>query len=62
MKVMNNLNMDLKEEIDTLQNELGKLKIYKDDMETRLAKHLESIEKEVKDKVDFMAEETKMAR
>jgi len=31
MKATNNLNMDLKEEIDTLNNELGKLRIFKDD-------------------------------
>ena len=29
----NNLNMDLKEEIETLNTELGKLRIFKDDYE-----------------------------
>ena len=33
MKATNNLNMDLKEEIETLNNELGKLRIFKDDHE-----------------------------
>ena len=31
MKATNNLNMDLKEEIDTLNGEIGKLRIFKDD-------------------------------
>jgi len=31
MKATNNLNMDLKEEIDELSNELGKLRIFKED-------------------------------
>jgi len=31
MKASNNLNMDLKEEIDKLNEEVGKLRIFKDD-------------------------------
>ena len=33
MKASNNLNMDLKEEIDGLNNELGKLRIFKEDVD-----------------------------
>ena len=43
MKVTNNLNMDLKEEIESLTNELIKLKIFKDDIDDNLIKEREKL-------------------
>ena len=47
MKVMNNLNMDLKEEIETLNGEIGKLNIFKDDHEEMIADFKTAMEKEL---------------
>lgn len=61
MKATNNLNMDLKEDIEALQAEIGKLRIFKDDVEENLQKLRGELEKEVKDQLESQKEIAKMA-
>jgi len=47
MKVTNNLNLDLKEEIDKLQNEVGKLILFKDDHDMLMKEERIKMEKAI---------------
>ena len=51
MKATNNLNMDLKDEIELLSIEIGKLRLYKDDQEEMGKTHREKLENSIKDKL-----------
>ena len=58
MKATNNLNMDLKEEIENLNGEIGKLNIFKDDHDEMINDFKTNMEKEltlaIKDKDEQM--------
>ena len=59
MKATNNLNMDLKEEIDGLNNELGKLRIFKDDYDEMVKELTRKMEKESHEKLEEKEKELK---
>lgn len=49
MKATNNLNLDLKEEMENLNIELGKLRIFKDDHDELIKDMRRKMEKELKE-------------
>ena len=59
MKATNNLNMDLKEEIETLNTEVGKLRIFKDDFDEMKKELVRGLEKDRDDQLEVKDEELK---
>ena len=57
MKSTNNLNMDLKDEIEGLNVELGKLRIFKDDHDELIKDMKRKMEKELKEATEGKDEE-----
>ena len=70
MKATNNLNMDLKEEIEQLNAELGKLRIFKDDHDELIKEAKVKMEKAMEDTLqakevalnDSIAEKNKISK
>ena len=62
MKATNNLNMDLKEEIEILNNEICKLQIFKDDQDEILKDMRIKMEKELDETIEAKDKELKSSK
>ena len=62
MKSLNNLIMDLREEINLYQAELGKLKLFKSEIEESLDEMKAKLKKEVKDELNYAKRDADRAR
>ena len=54
MKVINNLNMDMKEEIEKMTDEVSRLKLFKEDHDDILKKQQIDIQKQFKKEIDIL--------